>query len=185
MDNLLTAIFPEINQICDIALRDCVIRTYEDALTTGGWSVDDMNRIPFTLDFPEFLFSYADHVKGVTQVAKRSAEVFNETYRSNPQYRLDLDLIIAGGLLHDVGKLLEYEQNRGGQYVKSSLGKSLRHPVLGSIIAYRNGCPAQLCHIIATHAAEGDCSRRTPESVVINKADFLNYDTICTIKDQQ
>ena len=178
MKDAILAMFPEIDLIQSPSLRESVLNTYEDALLSGGWLPEDMNLIPFTLDFPEFIFSYADHVHGVTAVSRQAAESFNATYQANEHYRVDMDTVIAGALLHDVGKLVEYERISNGQYVKTAYGKLLRHPASGAIIAARNGCPASICHIIATHAAEGDVQERTPEAIIINKADFINFDII-------
>ena len=178
MRESLLRIFPEILDLHDKTLRGNVLDTYVAALERGRWNVEEMGEIPFTLDFPEFLFSYTDHVHGVTRVSLSAAKLFNETYRSNPKYHVDMDLVLAGALLHDVGKLVEYERDGKGFFQKTAIGKDLRHPVLGAMLAFECGCSSALCHIIAVHAAEGDCVRRSPEAIIVNKADFLNFDVI-------
>lgn len=95
---------------------------------------------------------------------------------------MNVDLTIAGALLHDVGKLLEYERSENGYFRKTAYGKALRHPVSGAILAHACGCPQELCHIIAVHAAEGDCSIRSPEAIIVNKADFINFDIINSLR---
>lgn len=184
MKAAIMSIFPEIGEIKAQELQNNVLDTYVDALKTGGWTPDDMLSIPFTLDFPEFIFSYADHVHGVTGVCREAARVFNQTYSSKSEYHVDEDLVLAGALLHDVGKLLEYEKDEKGNYRKTKLGLSLRHPISGAILASRNGCSPELCHIIAVHAAEGDCGKRSPEGIIINKADFLNFEVIERIRQR-
>lgn len=178
MKETLLKIFPEILELHDETIRENVLDTYVAALVRGHWRAEEMDEIPFTLDFPEFLFSYTDHVHGVTRVSLSVAKVFNEIYRSNTKYRVDADLVLAGALLHDVGKLVEYEKDGKGFFQKTAIGKDLRHPVLGAMLAFECGCGSALCHIIAVHAAEGDCVRRSPEAIIVNKADFLNFDII-------
>jgi len=179
MKNKIRELLPEIAWIKDKELRDKVVDTYRDALVMGSWEAEDMDKIPFTLLIPSCPFSYLDHVRGVTHVAKASMDEFNEIYASRrSEFTLDHDILIAGALLHDVGKLVEYKKEADGNTVKSQIGKDLRHPFSGTFLALRNGCSSRIGHIIANHAAEGDGTLRSPEAVIVNKADFINFETV-------
>ena len=68
--------------------------------------------------------------------------------------------------------------NEKGETVKSANGKNLRHPFSGTVIALRNGCSDAIGHIIANHAHEGDGTLRSPEGVLVNKADFINFESV-------
>jgi hypothetical protein len=37
------------------------------------------------------------------------------------------------------------------------------------------GIPAEICHIIACHAGEGDLVKRTTEAYIVHHADFMTY----------
>ena len=72
----------------------------------------------------------------LTEVSARMAEVGTEGQgvgvislyaQPDGKFRMDNDLLVAGALLHDVGKLVEYEKTPDGKTVKSQLGKDLRH----------------------------------------------------------
>jgi putative nucleotidyltransferase with HDIG domain len=179
MEKRIRELFPEIEWIEDKGMQDKVVASYVDALKTGGWEPDDMDKIPFTLLIPNCPFSYLDHVKGVTRIAKKSMDEFNAIYPvKDSKFKMDNDLLVAGALLHDVGKLVEYEKNAAGETVKSTMGKNLRHPFSGTVIALRNGCPDEIGHIIANHAHEGDGTLRSPEGVMVNKADFMNFESV-------
>lgn len=179
MEKKIREYFPEIEWIRDKALQDKVTASIADALKTGGWEPDDMDKIPFTLLIPNCPFSYLDHVRGVTRMAKEAMDIFNNIYaKKDAKYTIDHDFLIAGALLHDVGKLVEYEKNSAGETVKSRMGKNLRHPFSGTVIALRNGCPDEIGHIIANHAHEGDGTLRSPEGVLVNKADFMNFESV-------
>lgn len=172
-------LLPEIEWIKSTELQAKVVASYVDALKTGGWEPEDMDKLPFTLLIPNCPFSYLDHVRGVTRTAKRAMDEFNAIYPAkDPKFKLDNDLLVAGALLHDVGKLVEYEKNEKGETVKSKMGKCLRHPFSGTVIALRNGCSNEIGHIIANHAHEGDGTLRSPEGVVVNKADFINFESV-------
>ncbi|MTI56599.1 HD domain-containing protein [Geosporobacter ferrireducens] len=175
----IRALLPEISFIKELELQEKVVATYEDAIKVGGWQPEDMDKIPFTLLIPNCPFSYLDHVRGVTKVAMSALNDFNATYATkDAKFTLNHDDLIAGALLHDVGKLAEYEKLEDGRTVKSELGKDLRHPFSGTVLAMRNGCSSKIAHIIANHAGEGDGTLRSPEGVIVNKADFINFETV-------
>jgi putative nucleotidyltransferase with HDIG domain len=88
--------------------------------------------------------------------------------------KIDMDVVIAGAILADVGKLLEYE-NKGGKTVQSERGEMLRHPFTGVAVAMECGVPDAVCHVIAAHAAEGDQVKRTTEAYIVHHADFMAY----------
>lgn len=174
MKERIMKLFPEIDWIQDAELKEKVLATLEDALETGGWEPEDMEKLPFTLLIPDCPASLLTHFRGVVRIAKQAMDEFNSLY----DYKLDNDTLIAGAVLHDVGKLVEYTRGEGGKAVKSKMGKDLRHPFSGVGLAMKRDIPTEICHCIAVHAGEGDGKHRSPEAVVINKADFLNFETL-------
>jgi len=85
------------------------------------------------------------------------------------------DLKIAGAILADVAKLLEYVLDENGTAIQGTYGKYLRHPFSGVSIAEECEVPAEVCHIIATHAGEGNMVKRTTEAYVVHHADFMTF----------
>jgi len=167
--------FPEFNLIQNEELRSKAINTWEAAMKLGGWSLDDLEKIPFTLLIPNCPVSFRTHTQAVTKVAIEAAKIMQDHY--DQYYKLNMDLLITGALLHDVGKLLEY-RFENGSYVKSDSGKLLRHPFSGAGLATKYELPDEIVHIIATHAKEGDSGYRSPESVIIHHADFINFEPL-------
>ena len=90
---------------------------------------------------------------------------------------IDRDILISGAILADVGKLLEYEKE-GDELQQSRRGKYLRHPFTGVGLAQEVGVPDAACHIIATHAGEGNLVKRSPEAYVVHHADFMTYEPL-------
>ena len=72
-----------------------------------------------------------------------------------------MDYLIAGAILIDVGKLIEYVME-DGQAVVGQTGKLLRHPFTGVGLAMRFGVPDEICHMIAAHSKEGDLGKGRP-----------------------
>ncbi len=171
----LRSILPEIDLIGDPDLRDKVIATWEDGLSRGGWRPEDIKRMPFTLAKKSSI-NFAQHVRSVTKICLAVAVTFDEIYKGKG-LAVDHDILLAGALLHDVGKLLEIEEAEG-TFRKSSAGKLVRHPFSGVALADEHDIPASVQHAIAAHSKEGDPYKRTPEAIILHYADFMNFDPI-------
>jgi putative nucleotidyltransferase with HDIG domain len=172
MRTAVQRLWPELEWIEDPLLREAVKATWEQALEESPLDVEDLLTIPFTLLVPDCPATFMEHKRCVVHIARRSAEAMHEFLgRSLP---IDLDVVIAGAILADVGKLLEYEKIDGVAR-QSERGKLLRHPFTGVSLAMANGVPDAVCHIIAAHAAEGDLVTRSTEAIIVHHADFMSY----------
>jgi putative nucleotidyltransferase with HDIG domain len=165
-------LWPELEWIRNPELRHKVERTWIRAFELSSLQPEDLNRIPFTLLVPDCPTTFMEHKRCVVHIARRSAEAMRE-FMGNA-LRIDLDIVIAGAILADVGKLLEYE-NAGGKTAQSERGELLRHPFTGVALAMECEVPDAVCHIIASHAAEGDLIKRTTEAYIVHHADFMAY----------
>jgi putative nucleotidyltransferase with HDIG domain len=176
MRDRLLELIPEFDLIKEEDLREKCLQTWEAAMQEGGWVPEDLSEIPFTLLINPCPVSFVGHVRAVTRTAVQSAEVFKDMY--GDLLPVNMDLLVAGGLLHDVGKLLEYEKRADGTTVQTSAGKLLRHPFTGMELAARFGLPVEVQHMIASHAGEGDKIKRTTEATILNHADFMNFHSL-------
>ena len=165
-------LWPELDWIQDDDLREATARTWELALERSPLSAEDLQTIPFTLLVPDLKVSFMAHKRCVVHVARESAIKMNDFF--GDELPCDLDVTIAGAILADVGKLLEYDI-RDGKSCKSEMGKYVRHPFSGVGLAMEAGVPARVCHIIAAHAGEGDMVKRTTEAYVVHHADFMTF----------
>lgn len=175
MREKLLSILPEIEWITDADLREKVIATWIDGLERGGWTPEDIGRMPFTLA-KKVSASFAQHVRSVTRICAAVSDTFDEIY-NGVDLKLNRDMLLAGALLHDVGKLVEMEEVNGA-FRKSADGKLVRHAFSGVALADAHGLPAAVQHIIGTHSKEGDPFKRIPESIICHFADFMNFDPI-------
>lgn len=171
----ITSHFPEINEIKSRELRSKVAEVWEKAISMGGWREQDLKSIPFSLLTKDSGVDLITHTRAVTRCAIEMAKIIAESY--GDKIDIDFDILIAGGLLHDVGKLLEYHRI-GEDYVKSPYGKLMRHPFSGAALAFEEGLPEKIQHIIATHAHEGDRGYRCVEGIIITHADFANFEAL-------
>lgn len=153
----------ELNWIKDEKLKKQVIDVWKTAADRGGWKTFD--KVPFTLLF-ENSGKLTDHTKRMTNLAKAVYDQRTED--------INLDYLIAGALLHDVGKLLEYEVV-DGKVVKGDYGKRFRHPVSGALLAQELGLPEEIVLIIYAHSHEGEKCERTAESYIVHYCDFIDF----------
>jgi len=173
MREAVQALWPELAWIGDETLREATLETWVRAFEHSPLTPADLETIPFTLLIPGCPVTFMEHKRCVVHIARRSAEAMQEFLgRALP---IDHDVVIAGAILADVGKLLEYEM-REGRAVQSDRGKALRHPFTGVHLAMSCGVPDAVCHIIATHAAEGDLVKRSTEAFIVHHADFMSYE---------
>jgi len=165
-------LWPEIEWIEDRDLREKVLATWVRAFELSPLTPEDLNRIPFTLLIPGCPVTFMEHKRCVVHVARRSAESMQEFFGSN--LPIHMDTVIAGAILADVGKLLEYEKVEGSAR-QSKRGEALRHPFTGVALAMMCGVPDAVCHIISAHAGEGDLVKRSTEAYIVHHADFMTY----------
>lgn len=159
-------------------LRRQVVRTFVLACQRGKWaSVEALERIPFTLLTETHGVTLVEHTIAVTEGAAGLARAQAEAYGRLP-YAIDFDRLYAGGLLHDVGKLLEIEPDGKGGYRKSRAGQHARHPVSGAILASECGLSEAIVNIIVCHAKEGEGRPQVVEAVLIHQADFATFDPL-------
>lgn len=175
MTNELKALWGvELNWIENETLRKQTAATWELALERSVLKAEDLNRIPFTLLCgPDLKVTFMDHKRSVVHIARDAGNKINDMYHG--ELTCDMDVLIAGAILADVGKLLEYELDGSGKAIQGNYGKYVRHPFSGVSIAEQCGVPAAVCHIIAAHAGEGNMIKRTTEAYVVHHADFMTF----------
>jgi len=172
----IESLFPEVEQIQDETLRAAVKAVWMEAIEYRGWTESLLRAIPFTLLAENVSIPFIDHVRAVCRMCIACDEVMGEIHqeRKTPVNR---DHLIAGALLADVGKLMEYEIV-DGKSVKSSYGRYLRHPFSGVGLAFKHGIPEEVMHIIATHSKEGAGEKRSAESIIFHHADFIDFELV-------
>lgn len=176
MSELVLRLLPEINQIEDEILRGKVIACWAEAIEFRGWTEELLRSMPFTLLAENVSIPFIDHVRAVCLMCVACDDVLIKVH-GDRRTRVNRDWLIAGAMLADVGKLLEFEIIDGNP-VKSDYGKHIRHPFSGVGLAYKHGLPSEVMHIIATHSKEGAGEKRLPESIIFHHADFIDFELV-------
>ncbi|MCD6327233.1 HD domain-containing protein [bacterium] len=173
MEQLLREIFPEIDLIADELLREKTLKAWEIALDVADISPKVMTEMPFSLLAKQCGINLVEHIRAVTKSAIALAGEMASAH--GERVSINRDLVIAGGLVHDIGKVLEYEKTPEG-YLKGYYGKMLRHPFSGIWICAQAGLPVEVLHIVAVHSKEGDGGHRSIEANIIFHCDFANFE---------
>ncbi len=163
----------ELTMIQNDELREKTAKVWELALERSVLSADDLMQIPFTLLIPDCKVTFMEHKRAVVHVAADAGKQMKRFFGNS--LPINQDVLISGAILADVGKLLEYEKDAKGKTIQGNYGKYLRHPFSGVSLAEECEIPAEICHIIATHAGEGNMVKRTPEAYAVHHADFMTY----------
>lgn len=172
---------PELGRIHDDALRDKAIAVLTEAASRGGWTD------PSAMYYVEETASGAppvvrrevtlvDHLRLVAAAAADMAEQCNRIAGA----AVCVDHVLAGGLLHDVGMFELFGPEAPAEPAVPRLRAPLllRHPYVGARLAEQMGLPAEVVHIIATHSAEGEYTKRSKESAMVHWADWATYDVM-------
>lgn len=175
MQNRLLSLIPEFQHISDVDLQEKTITVWVRAMEESEWTFEDLQEMPFTLLIEGTPINIVEHTRAVTRCSLEIANVLIEEYKD--RIVISKDQLLSGALLHDVGKLFEYNR-KDGKFVKSDAGKLLRHPISGASFAAKFDIPQEVLHIIAAHSKEGDGARMTVEAIIVNHADFVNFEAL-------
>jgi putative nucleotidyltransferase with HDIG domain len=114
----------------------------------------------------------ADHIRSVTRLAVKIAEEMAGLF---PDFSYDRDLLIAGSLCHDIGKVWEFDPENVKRWKadpRATGMPSLRHPGFGIHICLTMGLPEEVAHMAAAHSGEGELLVRSLENTILHWADY-------------
>ncbi len=173
MRDKVLEIWPEIEWIKNKELREKVLDCWIYAIEKSVLSIEDLQTIPFSLLLKDCTISFMNHKRTAVQLSVDIANRMKENF--GDEIKIDMDMLIAGAILIDVGKLIEYDKIEG-KLTTSKAGKILRHPFSGVALADRFDLPYEVQHIIAYHAKEGDLAKRSVEAIIVHHADFVSFE---------
>ncbi len=165
-------LWPELKWIQDEELRRQTAETWKLALEKSKLTVQDLHEIPFTLLVKDCMVTFMEHKRAVVHISREAAQVMSRFF--GDKLPIDMDTVIAGAILCDVGKLLEYDKEHDKAIV-SDYGRYVRHPFSGVGLAMQCNVPDKVLHVIAAHAGEGDKVKRSTEAFIVHHADFMSF----------
>lgn len=106
-DNELEELFPQFACIADGSLRQKAQRAMRLAAQRGGWDWESILKCPVTMNWTECPVTWVEHVRDVTDACIQAFAQQEKYFRQN-HVPVSRDLVVAGALLHDIGKLTEF-----------------------------------------------------------------------------
>jgi HD domain-containing protein len=173
----------ELALIADGALRAQVVEAWALALAETDFArIED---IPGAGDWqspPLKAGSQADHLRATATMALGLARGLQAIF---PAVAIDYDVLVAGSLLHDVGKAFELSPRNLARWQRAPAQTGLpavRHPVYGVHLALTAGLPEAVVHIVGAHSAygEGALVAGSVECRLVQYADHVQWRVLDT-----
>ena len=163
---------PELNDVRNDVLRRQCVEAWAIALCGTSFArVRDIPGHAYPGMFTLKRGIQSDHLRGMARIAVSLADEFK---RSFPEIDIDRDLVLAGALIHDVGKAWEFDPENQARWRKdpSRTGEpSMRHSVYGVHICLLAGLPEEVVHVAVGHSSEGVHIGLSLECLFIRTAD--------------
>ncbi len=174
-DGVIQAL-PEAKQIKNQEIREKVYDAWAVSLATSGYKkIEDIPASGNPGTPVMKTGTQADHLRSVARLSAAIAKELADTF---PQFNVDMDEVIAGGLCHDLGKPFEFDaanQERWKSDPRVTGWPSIRHPVYGVHIALSVGLPEKIAHIAGAHSMEGENVKRSLVGTIVNHADYAYW----------
>ncbi len=164
---VLRELFPELDLIGDEGLRAGVEQIYLEL-----WELSDYERVEDVPVMQKAPYPQLKHTQAVLKIALAAAEVAEQVHGTT----VDRDVLIAGALLMDVSKFVEYRPGAAG-HERTELGALLPHGTATANIALRLGLPLEVSHIVLAHSPNGGKAPATVEAHILDWLDQLDLDT--------
>ena len=105
-------LFPELEEIQDDNLKKLTVEAILKSAQEGGWNEQTIHDVPVTINW-DVKCSLIEHVRTVTQMCIAEFAIMEKFYQRN-HISFKRDYVVAGALLHDIGKFLEFAPDKDG-----------------------------------------------------------------------
>ena len=165
--------YPELDHIDSDDLRERVVEAWVLGLERAGWR--DIYDIPYAWNIHDI--TNVEHVRGVTKIALESAKVQRDFHGAD----LDIDVVVAACLLHDVGKCYEYVDHVDAELLTGTdreryATAEIPHSLSGYALAHEVGVPIAVQRAIPHFL--GEVPKRTLEAELVKSANSASSNAI-------
>lgn len=163
----LAELVPEIARISDAELRAAVTTIWQQLWEQSEYT--ELEQVPVSLKVP---YPQLRHTQAVARMALAVADVAESVHGAT----IDRDVLLAGALLMDISKVVEYRPGADGNE-RTPLGDLLPHGTATARLALEAGLPLEVVHIVLAHSPNGGKAPATTEAHILDWLDQLDLDT--------
>src|SRR5213595_41499 len=142
----IAKLFPSLMKIKQKSLREKVAAVWNEAIITGcggkGWTFAELRAVKFTLLAGDIDMKFVEHLNSCALQCIAIADVLKRAFRCS--IPIQRDYLIAGALLADVGKPLEYDKDASGKVVQGKFENKVRHPFSAAAPPNKNDIPGKV-----------------------------------------
>src|SRR5882762_2417069 len=113
----IAKLFPSLMKIKQKSLREKVAAVWSEAITTGcggkAWTFAELRALKFTLLAGDIDMKFVEHLNSCARQCIAISDVLESSFRC--AIPIQRDYLIAGALLADAGKPLEYDKAASGK----------------------------------------------------------------------
>lgn len=158
----LGSLLPEIGLIQSAELRGLTSEIWQELWRDSDYtSIDDLP-VSVSIDYPQI-----KHCRAIALAALGAAAAFETIH----QVQIDHDLLVAGALLMDAGKLVETRPGPTGCIERTELGQLLPHAAHVARLVLDHGGPLELAHIMMCHSPNAG---KAPVTLECRLLDYLD-----------
>ena len=167
----------QLARIDDSSIRKKVVAAWSKACLRGGWkSIEELRALPFTVATDAKGISLVQHVKAATEGAVALAKIQAEVLPAFPN--VDMNVLVAGALLHDLNKVLVIERDEENGFRKKHLSFEQVRTFPCVQITRDAGLPESIVGIVAYECTNAIGSPHNVEAIVVHHADMTTFDTM-------
>ena len=169
-ENFLQEFTPYLEQIRSEEIRKSVLAIWNDLFEKSEWH--DIHDAPSELN--STAISLVAHTCNVTAYVIELAKVYGSAYKEQNMV-FQMDNLIAGAMLHDVSKILEFHPTKTG-VEKSEEGRLFGENFFVVNEIRKKNLPFEVMHIVVSDAVKTKPAPATREALLVYFADRIDMD---------
>lgn len=180
----LVELYPEIMFVKGEELRNQVIDAFLLGLEEFGWEEKgSLENVPVNVGTlpADTEATCLEHIRSAARGCKNVVDYLTP-WCKEMGYELNHDIAISGILLHDIGKLVQYDRDENNNACHRDIGNWLVHTTGGAYVTKKAGLPDVITHLVLTHshsqAPEGVNAYEIPEAPIIKWSDFASWSIV-------
>lgn len=173
---------PQLAMIIDPLIRKKVVEAWSKGCIKGGWkTIEELRELPFTVATDAKGISLLQHTKAATEGAVALAKIQMEKMQNFP--RVDMDVLIAGALLHDINKTLVFERDGENGFRKKEGPFEGGSAFPGVTMTRDVGLPEPIVRIVEYECRNALGRPHNVETIIVHHADMITFDTMHYLKN--